>query len=1406
MKRLTISVFTIFISILSLNAQITFQQRYGIGNGNWFTFFGSAIQTSDRGYLMTGTGIGLGTYEIDLVKVDTAGVFQWAKAYHSGNWFFPYADEYGVSKMIATTDGNYLLCGSREANFFLMKIDPSGNIIWAKDYDKASGDTLYSVKQTSDGGYIAVGQTRLSQNDSLDAYILKVDASGNYTWGATWSNAAYNSNDILYDVEEDPGNGYIAVGYVSEVFNGGNDTTMDILVIKTDLNGNLLWGKTLGEDTDNDEAKYILRDGSSFYLTGYTEKNAIGTDIFFMQMNNTGTVNSIYTYNYGLTDMGNKIIKKNDGNFVIFGTDPFSFNIFQITINATGVFQSGYDYSGSFSFAITVDGQQTQDEGLMMGTMANDYSYYLFKTDQNGSSGCYENTLSLTSTYLSLTSANANNSYVSGGTGGSPSVSVDAFTIDTTIVDCAVIPCDTPTVTISPIDPTICSGNSQTLTASGSNSSGNCDSYSWNTGETTASITVSPTSQTTYTVTGYVGVCPSNPVSVTVYVDPTPTPSITGTSTVCENSTGEIYSTTNNTGNTYSWSISGGTIVSGQNTNSITVNWGSAGTGSLSVTESNGSCQATDNFTVTIESAPTVNAGQDNQVCEGNNITLTGSASNYSSLQWTTSGNGTFTDPNAISTDYTPGNVDVSNGSVTITLTANGNGTCSAISDDLTLTVIPNATANAGSDATICANENYQLNGTATNYNTITWTTSGNGTFSDANILNPIYTPGSADISNGTVTLTLSAENDPQCSPATDNITITINPLPSVSATSSAPACEGVDINLNEVGGEATSWLWTGPSGFSSNIQNPVISSPSSSESGWYIVIGSFSTGCSASDSVEVVVNPNPLIVIAGDTSLCDGDSTTLTASGADTYLWNIGNTTASITVSPTIGQTIYAVTGTNSQTGCSSDMPIIVNVYPNPTADAGQDTTICYSNTATLHASGGTTYQWSPTNTLNDYTAQNPYATPLDTTTYYVTVTNDWGCTAVDSVTVNVLEGPSYDIYSFDVQCYNGNDGYAYVGNMNGVNPITYAWSTSSTDTIITNLVAGNYNLTISDGIGCHYYEQITINQPNAFSDSTIITNVDCYGNSTGNISVSISGGTSPYSFLWNTGDNSQTLTGLTYGYYSLTVTDNHNCNYFLDSIYVAQPGAPVSFSDTTSDVSCYGGNDGFAMVIALGGMEPYSYQWSTGDTTNSIAFMSSGYYYVTVFDANNCSVYDTLHISQPNPLVVHTYSDSTSCLDGKDGGIQVVTTGGVPPYAYTWSGTTGNDSVAENLTAGTYYLTVTDNHNCEISLDIVVEASPNECLEIPELITPNNDGYNDTWEVKGIGNYDRVSIKIFNRWGDEIFVFDGTGKEYADLVNQWDGSYKNSHKKLTMQSFIYILDVYNGREPYQGIITVIN
>lgn len=186
-------------------------------------------------------------------------------------------------------------------------------------------------------------------------------------------------------------------------------------------------------------------------------------------------------------------------------------------------------------------------------------------------------------------------------------------------------------------------------------------------------------------------------------------------------------------------------------------------------------------ITLTIVAEPTVSAGLDDAICEGDTYTLVGSGTNNGGYTWTTSGDGTFSNANSATPIYTPGAADILAGTVTLTLTASGNTPCGDVSDDMVLTITSAATANAGADDAICDGDTYTLSGAATNNSAVTWTTSGDGTFSNVNVLNPVYTPGTADIAAGTVNLTLTASGNGTCGDAVDVMTLTINALPTPS-------------------------------------------------------------------------------------------------------------------------------------------------------------------------------------------------------------------------------------------------------------------------------------------------------------------------------------------------------------------------------------------------------------------------------------------------------------------------------------------------------------------------------------------------------------------------------------------------------------------------------------------------
>lgn len=353
------------------------------------------------------------------------------------------------------------------------------------------------------------------------------------------------------------------------------------------------------------------------------------------------------------------------------------------------------------------------------------------------------------------------------------------------------------------------------------------------------------------------------------------------------------------------------------------------------------------------------NAGPDVTICEGDSTTLT--ASGGTSYLWSTGATTASITVNPTSTTtYT---VTVSDGST-------------SDNDDVIVTVNALPTANAGIDKTICEGDSVTL--TATGGTSYLWNT---GATTASILVSPEST------TTYTVTVTQNG-----CT-ADDDVVVTVNSLPTANAGADVTIEEGNSTTLTASGGGT--YLWNTGETTESITVSPTVTTT-------YTVTVT-QNGCSANDDVIVTVN-TPVVANAGpDVTICDGDSTTLTASGGSSYLWNTGATTASITVSPT-STTTYTVTVSDGITSDNDD--VIVTVNPLPTANAGADVTIDEGNSTTLTAMGGDTYLWS-----TGETTASIIVSPTNTTTYTVTATQN-GCSAADDVIVNVNPlGCSYSV-----------------------------------------------------------------------------------------------------------------------------------------------------------------------------------------------------------------------------------------------------------------------------------------------------------------------------------------------------------------------------------------------------------
>ena len=222
---------------------------------------------------------------------------------------------------------------------------------------------------------------------------------------------------------------------------------------------------------------------------------------------------------------------------------------------------------------------------------------------------------------------------------------------------------------------------------------------------------------------------------------------------------------------------------------------------------------------------------------------------------------------------------------------------------------------------------------------------------------------------------------------------------------------------------------------------------------------------------------------------------------------------------------------------------------------------------------------------------------------------------------------------------------------------------------------------------------------------------------------------------------------------------------------------------------------NDGYIETFVSGGVSPYVYDWSNGGSDYSIDSLYSGNYSLVVYDFNKCSDSLIFIISEPTQLYLNTSSVSSSCEGASDGYIDIDVYGGVSPYIFLWSNNENTEDLY-NIITGSYYVLVTDNNNCLVSDSIYVGFNDNNsCFFVPTGFTPNGDGIHDNWVIDGVFDYPNMIVKVYNRWGQLMFVSQGD-------YDPWDGTFEGSN--LPIATYYYIIDFNNGEEPIKGNVTI--
>lgn len=286
-------------------------------------------------------------------------------------------------------------------------------------------------------------------------------------------------------------------------------------------------------------------------------------------------------------------------------------------------------------------------------------------------------------------------------------------------------------------------------------------------------------------------------------------------------------------------------------------------------------------------------------------------------------------------------------------------------------------------------------------------------------------------------------------------------------------------------------------------------------------------------------------------------------------------------------------------------------------------------------------------------------------------------------------------------VSCFGGDNGSITTTVGGGTSGYNYLWSNTQATPNAQNLIAGTYVLTVTDANNCTATASATITQPTDIQLSANALNVKCFGDSTGSGTASAVGGVQPYNFVWSSGQNGPSAPNLPAGSFTVTVTDNNNCKK-TTVIFVTEPNLLTAAASST-DVTCGGGSNGSATVTPGGGFGAYSYQWSSGQQTQSINSLTAQTYTVTVTDANLCTATDVVTIDAPDVLTLSVTPADAACYGAASGTVAAVPAGGTSGYTYLWSNAqTG--ATAQNLVAGTYTVTVTDAQNCTITATATV------------------------------------------------------------------------------------------------------
>lgn len=568
--------------------------------------------------------------------------------------------------------------------------------------------------------------------------------------------------------------------------------------------------------------------------------------------------------------------------------------------------------------------------------------------------------------------------------------------------------------------------------------------------------------------------------------------------------------------------------------------------------------------------------------------------------------------------------------------------------------------------------------------------------------------------------------------------------------------------------------------------------------------------------SVEGTLDVTEPALISGSASVsipvpCNGGTATVTVTGSGgtppyTYTFNMGtNSTGIFSGIPPGNGYQWIVNDSNGCTAATGNIDVTEPEIISGTASLTVPV-VCHGDlaTVTITGTGGTV---PLIYTFNGISNETGIFTGIPAgSAYNWSISDINGCDPVTG-TMDITEPPllvGTIIARTNVSVIGGNDGSVTVEGSGGTPPYLYRLNngTYQVSGTFTDLVAGNYTVTVQDAALCETVVPVPITDPSVPLSGNPVSQTDilCFGESTGSLTVTGIGGIGSYEYSLNGGEfqTSGTFSNLPAGSYIVTIRDDELSTFDVPVI-LSEPPTAVSVTTTGINNLCSGDQTGKVFADAEGGTEPYEFSWNTDPVqiADTAFGLEAGTYTVIVTDANGCQVSSEVTITAPPEIVIGITTTDADCPDTEDGAIDLNITGGTAPYRIIWD----DGSTSANRTGllpGEYIVTVTDTNFCNSKATAVVGfIGTFGCVEIPQIITPNNDGFNDEWRIRNIDLYPNAEVLVYTRWGKLVY------KSRNVSADPWDGRFDGS--LLPTDSYHYILYLNDGSKPRSGVISII-